>query len=172
SRLPRDRSSADVLLMFDTVILHARIIDGSGAPEFAGDVAIADGRIAAVGELDTHAAREVIDAAGQVLAPGFIDTHTHDDIVVIRTPEMLPELSQGGTTVIARNCGTSAAPSAGSATAGAPPPDPMPLLGTPDTFRYPTFRDYVAAIARAKPAVNVASFVGHTTLRGAQMPGD
>src|SRR5262249_56098957 len=132
SRLPRDRSSADVLLMFDTVILHARIIDGSGAPEVAGDVAIADGRIAAVGELDTHAARETIDASGQVLAPGFIDTHTHDDIVVIRAPQMLPKLSQGVTTVIAGNCGISAAPFQADAA-----PDPMPLLATLDTFPYP-----------------------------------
>ena len=154
-------------MLYDTVILHARILDGSGGPDAAGHVAITDGQIVAVGELDTHAAREVIDARDKVLAPGFIDTHTHDDIVVIRAPEMLPKLSQGVTTVIAGNCGISAAPFA-----AAQPPDPMPLLGTPDTFRYPRFREYVQAIDVARPAVNVASFVGHTTLRGTHMHGD
>src|SRR5262249_42886299 len=143
---------------------------GSGDPEISGDLAIEDGRIAAVGALDTHAAREVIDAAGKVLSPGFIDSHTHDDIVCIRAPEMLPKLSQGVTTVIAGNCGISPAPSddVGNRT----PPDPMPLLGTPDTFGYPTFASYVQAIDRARPAVNVAAFVGHTTLRGQHVRGD
>jgi N-acyl-D-amino-acid deacylase len=153
--------------MYDIIIRNARILDGSGSPESAGDLAIADGYIAAVGALDTHAARETIDAAGLVLAPGFIDTHTHDDIVTIRTPEMLPKLSQGVTTVVAGNCGISAAPFQGTV-----PPDPMPLLGTPETFRYPTFRAYVDAIDAARPAVNIASFVGHTTLRGGHMGGN
>jgi N-acyl-D-amino-acid deacylase len=156
--------------VYDTIILHARIIDGSGGPEITGDVAIEDGRIAAVGTPDTHAAREVIDAAGKVLAPGFIDTHTHDDIVTVRTPQMLPKLSQGVTTVIAGNCGISAAPFA-AIRDDVPPPDPMPLLGAPETFRYPTFRAYIDATETARPAVNIASFVGHTTLRGAHMPG-
>jgi N-acyl-D-amino-acid deacylase len=177
--------------VYDTVILHTRILDGSGGPEIAGDVAIEDGHIAAVGNLDKHAARAVIDGAGMVLSPGFIDTHTHDDIVVIRAPEMLPKLSQGVTTVIAGNCGISAAPFSANAGANASAstsaraatgardggtrphalPDPMPLLGTPDTFIYATFADYVRAVNAARPAVNVASFVGHTALRGMQMAG-
>jgi N-acyl-D-amino-acid deacylase len=155
--------------VYDTIILHTRILDGSGGPEIAGDVAIEDGQIAAVGHLDTHAAREVIDGAGKVLSPGFIDTHTHDDIVAIRAPEMLPKLSQGVTTVIAGNCGISAAPFRAGRHA---PPDPMPLLGTPDTFGYPTFAAYVEAVNAARPSVNLASFVGHTALRGTHMGGD
>jgi N-acyl-D-aspartate/D-glutamate deacylase len=83
---------------------------------------------------------------------------------------MLPKLSQGVTTVIAGNCGISAAPF--KASSDAPPPDPMPLLGTPDMFGYPTFASYVQAIDFARPAVNVAAFVGHTTLRGQHMRGD
>ena len=72
---------------------------------------------------------------GLVLAPGFIDVHTHDDICVIRKPEMLPKLSQGVTTVIVGNCGISAAP----VTLRGELPDPMNLLGDAEEFRYPTF---------------------------------
>jgi N-acyl-D-amino-acid deacylase len=166
--------------VYDTIILHTRILDGSGAPAIAGDVAIEDGRIAAIGPLDTHAAREVIDGTSKVLSPGFIDTHTHDDIVAIRAPEMLPKLSQGVTTVIAGNCGISAAPFGGrgsgsGGTAGhgpmPTPPDPMSLLGAPETFNYRTFASWADAVNAARPAVNIASFVGHTTLRGMQMLG-
>jgi N-acyl-D-amino-acid deacylase len=157
--------------VYDTIILHTRILDGSGAPEIGGDVAIEDGRIAAIGHLDTHEAREVIDGTGKMLSPGFIDTHTHDDIVAIRSPEMLPKLSQGVTTVIAGNCGISAAPFGGRGGTQTPP-DPMSLLGAPETFEYKTFASYVDAVHAARPAVNIASFVGHTTLRGLEMPGD
>ncbi len=110
-------------------------------------------------------AREVIDAEGMVLAPGFIDVHTHDDTSVIHTPEMTAKLSQGVTTVIVGNCGISAAP----VQLRGEPPDPMNLLGGRDAFCYPTFSAYVAAIEKARPAVNVAALVGHTALRNNHM---
>ena len=112
-----------------------------------------------------YAAEEVIDGAGYVLAPGFIDVHTHDDTNGIRTPEMLPKLSQGVTTVIVGNCGISAAP----VRLVGDPPDPMNLLGDASVFRYPTFAAYVAAVEAARPAVNVAALVGHTALRNNHM---
>ena len=96
-----------------------------------------------------------------MLAPGFIDVHTHDDIAVIHTPSMLPKLSQGVTTVIVGNCGISAAP----VTLRGELPDPMNLLGGSESFRYPTFAAYIAAIGEARPAVNVGALVGHTALR-------
>ena len=99
------------------------------------------------------------------LAPGFIDVHTHDDTAVIRTPAMLPKLSQGVTTVIVGNCGISASP----VTLRGEPPDPMNLLGDAEDFRYPTFAAYVDAIREAQPAVNVAALIGHTALRNNHM---
>ncbi|MBO9535029.1 D-aminoacylase [Herbaspirillum sp.] len=149
----------------DTLIRNALIIDGSGAEPVAADVAVADGRIAAIGQLSGWQAEEVIDATGRVLSPGFIDVHTHDDTNVIRTPEMFPKLSQGVTTVVVGNCGISAAP----VTLKGDPPDPMNLLGKSEAFHYPTFASYVEAIGAARPSINVAALVGHTALRSNHM---
>ena len=149
----------------DTLIGNVQILDGSGNQPRAGAVAIEDSRIQAVGDLDGYSARENIDAHGHVLAPGFIDVHTHDDLYLIRAPEMLPKLSQGVTTVIVGNCGISAAPVQLSRNF----PDPMNLLGEEDAFRYPAFPEYVSAVTEAEPAVNVAALVGHTALRNNHM---
>jgi N-acyl-D-amino-acid deacylase len=149
----------------DTLIRGARVLDGSGGAPFEADVALDDGVIAFVGAAGALGAETEIDGTGKVLAPGFIDVHTHDDTNVIRAPEMWPKLSQGVTTVVVGNCGISAA----SARLNGAPPDPMNLLGGADAFVYPDFRSYVDALDRARPAVNVAALVGHTTLRNNHM---
>ena len=150
---------------YDTLIRNVTVIDGSGSEPQAADVAIAGDRIGAVGRLEGYTGEQVVDGRGQVLAPGFIDVHTHDDTSVIRTPGMLPKLSQGVTTVIVGNCGISAAP----VRLAGDPPDPMNLLGEADAFRYPDFASYAAAVNTAQPAVNVAALVGHTALRNNHM---
>jgi N-acyl-D-amino-acid deacylase len=142
-----------------------QIIDGSGGEPQGGDVAIADGRVQEVGHLRTSSAKTIIEGDGKVLSPGFIDVHTHDDIYAIRSPEMLPKLSQGVTTVIVGNCGISAAPVQLTNGLAAP----MNLLAEASSFQYPTFAEYVAALTAAQPAVNVAALVGHTALRNNHM---
>lgn len=149
----------------DTLIRNVNVLDGSGTEPHAADVAIDAGLVSAVGQLSSYVARQTIEGAGRVLSPGFIDVHTHDDTSVIRTPQMLPKLSQGVTTVIVGNCGISAAP----VQLAGDPPDPMNLLGDADAFRYPTFASYVSAVDAAAPAVNVAALVGHTALRNNHM---
>lgn len=148
----------------DTLIRNVLLIDGSAGDPVLADVALLDGRIAAIGAVGSLGAwrpDQAVDGAGKVLSPGFIDVHTHDDTNVISTPAMLPKLSQGVTTVIVGNCGLSAAP----VSLRGDPPDPMNLLGTAQAFAYPTFASYVAAVNAAQPAVNVAALVGHTALR-------
>jgi N-acyl-D-aspartate/D-glutamate deacylase len=148
-----------------TLIRNVEVADGSGGSPEVADVAIDQHRIVAIGKLRDYTAENIFDGDGNVLAPGFIDVHTHDDTSVIRTPQMLPKLSQGVTTVVVGNCGISAAP----VTLRAEPPDPMNLLGDANAFRYPTFKAYVDAVATAQPAVNVAALVGHTALRNNHM---
>jgi amidohydrolase/N-acyl-D-amino-acid deacylase len=157
-------------MSYDSLIRNATVIDGSGEPGYRADVALRDGRIATIAlgnELGLAAADEVVDAQGLALAPGFIDVHTHDDTVVVDSPQMLPKISQGVTTVVVGNCGISAAPV--TLRAGWAPPDPMNLLGDAAAFRYPDFARYVRAVDAAKPAVNVAALVGHTALRSNHM---
>jgi len=154
-----------MMLNCDTVIRQASVLDGSGSAAESLDVALRDGRICAIEPSLECNALTTVNAEGLALAPGFIDVHTHDDIYVLRSPEMLPKLSQGVTTVIVGNCGISAAP----VKLGNDLPEPMNLLGTADEFCYHTFASYVAAIREACPAVNVAALVGHTALRNNYM---
>lgn len=149
----------------DWLFRDVMVIDGRGSPAYRADVAVTGDKISHIAPRLALAANQVVEGRGQVLAPGFIDVHTHDDTHVIRMPEYLPKLSQGITTVIVGNCGISAA----TATIHDTVPDPMNLLGETQHFVYPTVADYAAAIRQARPAVNVATLIGHTTLRNNQM---
>ncbi len=149
----------------DTLIRNVTLLDGSGSAAQAVDVALQGDTIAAIGPALALTPANLVDAEGLALAPGFIDVHTHDDLVVLRTPEMQPKISQGVTTVVVGNCGICASP----ARLRDALPDPMNLLGTAEEFRFPTFAAYTDAIRQAVPAVNVAALAGHTALRNNHM---
>lgn len=153
------------MLICETLIKNANVLDGTGSDSEILDVAIREGRICAIGPNLSCQATAVVDARGLALSSGFIDTHTHDDLEVVRNPAMLAKVSQGVTTVIVGNCGISAAP----VQLHGGLPDPMNLLGERKDFTYRTFNDYVDAIAGAQPAVNVGALVGHTALRNNHM---
>jgi len=148
----------------ETLIRNVEILDSGGDPR-RGDLAISNGRIEFIGEHGGFSPEHEFDGQGKVLAPGFIDSHTHDDLYALRSPEMLPKLSQGVTTVVVGNCGISASPTGCSR----PFIAPMKLLGEPEAFRYTKFAEYADAVATAHPAVNIAALVGHTTLRNNQL---
>ena len=148
-------------MRFDLLIRGGTLIDGSRAPRFEADLAIRDGRIAAIGRLDKATADVELDASGRIVAPGFIDAHTHDDRLLLSDPAMAPKASQGVTTVVAGNCGISLAPS--------PQGQPVPPLDLLDAgggwYRFPTFAAYLEELRAAPAATNAALLVGHSTLR-------
>lgn len=151
-----------------TLLKNGLIIDGDNQPAWRGDVLLAGERILALATpgqiapaLMARYGRDLdeMDCAGKVIAPGFIDVHTHDDGAVLDAPAMLPKLSQGVTTVVVGNCGISLVP-----LVTAEPAPPLALLGR-QQFRFAGMAAYAQAVDAARPGVNVAALVGHTTLR-------
>ncbi len=149
----------------DLLIRNGTVIDGTKAPRFEADVAVTGGRIVAVGKLAGHTATRTLDARGRIVAPGFIDAHTHDDQAVLSKADMSFKISQGVTTVVAGNCGISAAP----LRADMDLPMPLSLIDTPAEGRFTSFRAYLDALRATPSSVNVAAMIGHSTLRALTM---
>jgi len=122
---------------YDWLFRNARIIDGTGNPWFYGDVAVKDGKIAAVGSLTNADAERIIDAAGRVLAPGFLDVHTHIEGAIEKVPCADNFVTNGVTTVVTGNCGSSKTDLA----------------------------SWFAELERMGIGLNVASLVGHNSVR-------
>src|SRR5882672_1656481 len=140
----------------DLLLRGALLFDGSGAERRRGDVAIASGRIQAVGDLASADAGKVIDLDGLALAPGFIDVHTHDDRLLLADPSMAPKVSQGVTTVVVGNCGISLAPLGGFSSV--PPLNLLANEGDAEHFR--SFADYFAALEAHPAAINCTALIG------------
>lgn len=96
--------------MADFIIRHATVIDGTGAPGIAADVAVEQDRIVAVGDLRSMAARAEFDVPGRVVCPGFIDVHNHSDGWFIRERNFAPKTVQGFTTEVLMADGIGYAP--------------------------------------------------------------
>ena len=127
---------------FDVLVENAAIADGTGKPLFDGSIGIREGRIAAVGNA-AGSAKIRIDAKGQVVAPGFIDVHTHsEDICEIPVAENF--LRMGVTTIITGNCGSS------NTNVG----------------------EFFSHVEKTRTAVNVATLIGHNSVRRRGMGGN
>jgi N-acyl-D-amino-acid deacylase len=156
--------------MHDIVIRGGSIIDGSGAPAFTGDVAIAQGRIAAVGGKQGPARRE-IDADGLLVTPGWVDVHTHYDGQAMWDPLLAPSCWHGVTTVMFGNCGVGFAPvkkehrGALMDLMEGVEEIPNPVLAAGLNWEWETFPQYMDELDRRPRAIDVAAQIAHLPLR-------
>jgi N-acyl-D-aspartate/D-glutamate deacylase len=101
----------------DLVIRGGTVLDGSGKEPRVADVAVVDGKIAAVGSLKNFSSREEIDASNLVVSPGFIDIHSHSDYTLLVDPRAASQIHQGVTLEVIGNCGFGCAPISPTASA-------------------------------------------------------
>ena len=157
---------------YDLVIRNGRIVDGTGAAAFAGDVAVRDGRIAALGRVAGSGRRE-IDAAGKLVTPGWVDVHTHLDGQATWDPLLTPASNHGVTTVVMGNCGVGFAPCQPTAEAHdrliAVMEDVEDIPGTAlhegISWTWESFPQYLDTLERMPHAIDVAAQVPHCAVR-------
>ncbi|MEY3707844.1 MAG: hypothetical protein RL585_2401, partial [Pseudomonadota bacterium] len=157
--------------MDDLLIRGARLIDGSGAPSYQGDLAVRDGKIAAIGPCLKSEARRVIDADGLALMPGIIDSHTHFDAQITWDPYVRPSPELGVTSAVIGNCGFAIAP--------CKPEDrertmrnltqvegmSLDVLRSGIRWEFESFSEYLQLLERQGSVVNLAAYVGHSSVR-------
>lgn len=135
---------------YDVVIKNGKIVDGTGAPWFIADLAIKDGKIAAIGKLSNATAKQTIDATGKIVAPGFIDMMGQTAAPFLKDPNLsFNLLSQGITTI-----------NAGEGESDAPLND-----ADAKTRGWQTMREYLSKLDAAGMPLNMVQTVGHTQLR-------
>jgi N-acyl-D-amino-acid deacylase len=146
---------------YDLVIRNGRIVDGTGSPWYAGDVAIRGGRIAAIGHLGAAVpAKRTIDAAGKVVAPGFIDMLGQSELTILVDPRLPSKIYQGITTEITGEGGSAAPQSDALVKADKVGYDQLHL--NPD---WRTYGEYFARLEKQGIGINVADYVGATQVR-------
>lgn len=151
---------------YDVVISGGTVLDGTGAQPVAANIGIIDGVIAQVSDQPLRG-QQRIDADGQVVAPGFIDLHSHADFRLPGWPAASTQLPQGVTTLLVGNCGFSPFPVADlqemkSTTA---------FLEPELNWEWQGHRDFTRVVAESRPAINMATQVGHHALRSAVLGG-
>jgi N-acyl-D-aspartate/D-glutamate deacylase len=152
------------------VIRGGTVVDGTGAPPFEADIAIADGRITELGRVAGRGAEE-IDARGLLVTPGFVDVHTHYDAQVLWSNHITPSSCNGVTTTLMGNCGVGFAPCKPdqremlvALMEGVEDiPEPVLTEGLPWNWR--TFPDYLDRLAERNYDLDVATQVPHAALR-------
>jgi dihydroorotase/N-acyl-D-amino-acid deacylase len=145
---------------YDLVIRNGHVIDGTGSPWYAGDIAIRGGRIAAIGRLDGAAARRTLDARGMVVAPGFIDMLGQSELTILVNPHLPSKIFQGITTEITGEGGSIA------------PLNDQILKADRVTYEHygispdwRTYAEYFARLRKQGMGINLASYVGATQVR-------
>jgi N-acyl-D-amino-acid deacylase len=128
----------------DVLIRNGRVIDGTGNSWYYGEVAVSNGKIVAVGRHTGYTGTKTIDATGLVIAPGFIDVHGHIESGIFENPTADNYIYDGVTTVITGNCGSSAR----------------------------DLQNFFRRVDSIRPSINVASLIGHNTVRAQVMNRD
>jgi N-acyl-D-amino-acid deacylase len=145
---------------YDLVIANGHIIDGTGSPWYAGDVAIKSGRIAAIGNLATAPRKRTIDAHGMIVAPGFIDMLGQSEVTVLVDARLPSKIFQGITTEIT-----------GEGNSVAPMNDAIIKESQPGFDHYEikpdwrSYRQYFARVQKQRIGINMGHYVGATTIR-------
>lgn len=158
--------------MYDLIIRGGNIVDGTGRPAFTGDIAIRDGVIAAVGNIDGPAHRQ-IDAQGLLVTPGWVDTHSHMDGQATWDPYCSPAVNHGITTLVMGNCGIGFAPcqrddeSHDRLVAVVEDVEDIPgsALHEGITWEWESFPEYLDALDRRPRALDIAAQVPHCAVR-------
>ena len=153
------------------IISGGTVIDGSGGEAKRADIAVDDGRISRIGDLDGVEAGRTIDATGKLVTPGFVDLHTHLDAQIGWDPEMRPSSYHGVTTALIGNCGVTFAPcskdnrrylaelmEAVEDIAANAIMDGLP-------WNWTTFGEYLDCVQSLRPALNVVGMCGHSAIR-------
>lgn len=155
---------------YDLIVRGGEIHDGLGGAPFIGDVAVKDGRIAAIGTV-AGSAREEVDATGRIVTPGFVDIHTHFDGQCTWENTLAPSSIHGVTTVVMGNCGVGFAPCK---------PEQRELLievmeGVEDIpevvmaegvpWNWETFPEYLDALDARELDIDVCAQIPHSALR-------
>jgi N-acyl-D-aspartate/D-glutamate deacylase len=155
---------------FDLVIRNGMVVDGTGAKAFAADVAVKDGRIAAVGKIAGTGIEE-IDATGRIVTPGFVDIHTHYDGQAVWDNHMAPSAWHGVTTAVMGNCGVGFAP--------CKPDDreklvelmegvediPGPVMHEGLNWQWESFPEYLTALDRRDRDIDLCALLPHAAVR-------
>lgn len=157
-------------MAYDILIRNGRLVDGTGAPAFHGNIAVKDGRIAGIGDVD-GLADEVIDASDCVVSPGFIDPHTHYDAQICWDRDLTPSSWHGVTSVMMGNCGVGLAPCLPEAREIAMrdlvnvEAIPYEVLDKGITWDWESFPEYMKAAESYNPSLNIAFLAPLTPFR-------
>ena len=160
--------------MFDIVIKHGKIVDGTGSPWFIADIGIKQGKIEKIGVIEPEEGKSLIDANGLVVSPGFVDIHSHSDFILPLSNQidiLAPFVEQGITTLVTGNCGLSPFPVN---------PEKLELLKSYTAFfqggelgwTWQTTGEFLDYLTTSGTVFNVVPLVSHGAIRIAVMGFD